>query len=158
MLFRSAQLFEAGLVRSAADLYTLRREDILKLEGFREQSTSRLLEGIQTSISIPFEAVLFAIGIRHVGKTVAEKLASHFKTMEALEAATVEQLLATPDVGEKIAESVHSFFLDAENRKEIERLKAAGLKMAIDEKETVMQGDSLTGKSFVVSEIGRAHV
>jgi len=147
------QLYEAGLVRSAADLYTLKREDILRLEGFREQSTSKLLDGIKASLETPFEAVLFAIGIRHVGKTVAEKLAAHFRTMEALERASVEDLLAAPDVGEKIAERVHAFMLDPDNQQEIERLKQAGLKMETGGSGVTPQSDLLAGQSFVVSGV-----
>lgn len=147
------QLYDAGMVRSAADLYDLKQADILKLEGFREQSTKKLLEGIQGSVRMPFEAVLFAIGIRHVGKTVAEKLARHFRSMEALEKATEEQLLEAPDVGEKIAESVHAYFSDKDNRRELERLKAAGLAMATEAQEMAPESDRLADLSFVVSGV-----
>jgi DNA ligase (NAD+) len=94
---------------------------------------------------------MFAIGIRYVGKTVAEKLARHFKSMANLEKATLEQLLEAPEVGQKIAESVREFFEDAENRKEIERLGRAGLNFVSDEKEPEKVSDALGGKSFVIS-------
>ena len=146
-----AQLFDMALIKSPADLYELRREDVLKLEGFKELSTKNLLEGIQNSKSTPFESVLFAIGIRYVGKTVAEKLARYFKNMESLSQATYEELLNTPEVGDKIAESVVKFFKDRGNLKEIERLKKAGLQFESSEKEPEKISDVLGGKSFVVS-------
>ncbi|MFM7195504.1 MAG: helix-hairpin-helix domain-containing protein, partial [Bacteroidota bacterium] len=148
-----AQLFDAGLVNNPADLYDLRQEDILKLEGFREVSARKLIDGIRGSLKAPFEAVLFAIGIRHVGKTVAEKLARHFRTMAALERATTEQLLSAPEVGEKIAESVHSYFLDKDNKTMLERLKAAGLSMATEAVEPKRESDRLANLSFVVSGV-----
>ena len=147
------QLFEAGLVNSPADLYDLRQEDILKLEGFREVSARKLIDGIRSSLKAPFESVLFAIGIRHVGKTIAEKLARHFRSMSALEQAGTEQLLAAPEVGEKIAASVHSYFRESDNRTMVERLKAAGLSMATAEVEPARESDRLANMSFVVSGV-----
>ena len=144
-------LHALGLVNSPADLYDLTREDVFKLEGFKETSTKNLLDGIEASKKAPFECVLFAIGIRYVGNTVAQKLARHFKTMDNLEKATLEQLLEAPEVGEKIAESVKEFFKDADNRKEITRLRKAGLNFVSDAKEPVKVSDSLDGKSFVIS-------
>ena len=145
------QLYEMGLVKSPADLYDLRREDVLKLEGFKDTSTKNLLDGIESSKKAPFAAVLFAIGIRYVGKTVAEKLARHFKSMDALKAATLEQLLEAPEVGEKIAQSVREFFDDKDNVREVERLRQAGLNFLSDEKEPEKLSDVLGGKSFVIS-------
>lgn len=145
------QLYELGLVKSPADLYDLRREDVLTLEGFKETSTKNLLEGIESSKKAPFAAVLFAIGIRYVGKTVAEKLARHFKSMDALKAASLEQLLEAPEVGEKIAQSVREFFDDNDNVREVERLQRAGLNFLSDEKEPEKLSDVLGGKSFVIS-------
>jgi DNA ligase (NAD+) len=100
---------------------------------------------------VPFASVLFAIGIRYVGKTVAEKLVRHFKTMDKLSAATYEELLEAPEVGEKIAESVVHFFRDTENQREVQRLKAAGLHFESDEKEPKKVSDALAEKSFVIS-------
>ena len=144
-------LYELGLVKSPADLYDLTKEDIFKLEGFKETSTKNLLDGIAKSKEAPFECVLFAIGIRYVGNTVAQKLARHFKSMDKLESATLEQLLEAPEVGEKIAESVKEFFEDASNRKEVERLRKAGLNFVSDAKEPEKVSDNLGGKSFVIS-------
>ncbi|MBS1557967.1 MAG: NAD-dependent DNA ligase LigA [Bacteroidetes bacterium] len=146
-----AQLYDLGLVKTPADLYDLKKEDILKLEGFKELSTQNLLQGIEASKSVPFEAVLFAIGIRFVGKTVAEKLARYFKSMENLSAASSEQLLETPEVGEKIAQSVFSFFQDKENQHEMARLKKAGLQFESSFKEPKKLSHILQGKSFVLS-------
>ena len=146
-----AQLFDLGLVKTPADLYDLKREDILKLEGFKELSTKNLLAGIEASKVTPFESVLFAIGIRFVGKTVAEKLARYFKTMDQLANATYEELLNAPEVGEKIAESVVVYFKERSNLKEIERLRKAGLQFESSLQEPERVSERLAGKSFVVS-------
>lgn len=146
-----AQLFDLGLVKSPADLFDLQHIDILKLEGFKELSTKNLLAGIENSKSTPFESVLFAIGIRYVGKTVAEKLARYFKTINDLGNATREELLKAPEVGDKIAESVVAFFQDSGNLKEINRLKKAGVQFESSAIEPEKVSDSLGGKSFVVS-------
>ncbi len=146
-----AQLYDLGLVKSPADLYDLRQDDILKLEGFKELSTKNLLAGIENSKSTPFESVLFAIGIRHVGKTVAEKLAHYFKTIDDLAQASLEELLKAPEVGEKIAQSVLAFFQDSGSVKEINRLKKAGVQFESSGREPEKVSDSLGGKSFVVS-------
>ncbi len=146
-----AQLFDLGLVKTPADLYDLEREDILKLEGFKELSTKNLLAGIEASKGTPFESVLFAIGIRFVGKTVAEKLARYFKTMDQLAGATYEELLNAPEVGEKIAESVVAYFKERSNLKEIERLRKAGLQFESSLLEPERVSERLAGKSFVVS-------
>jgi DNA ligase (NAD+) len=145
------QLFDLGMVKSPADLYDLSREDLLKLEGFKELSTSNLLKGIENSKTTPFESVLFAVGIRFVGKTVAEKLARYFKTMDNLAGASYEELLNAPEVGEKIAESVVAYFKNPSNLKEIKRLQKAGLQFESSLKEPEKISDRLSGKSFVVS-------
>ncbi len=92
------QMYKLGMVKSPADLYDLKAEDILRLEGFKDKSVKNLLDGIQTSKAIPFESVLFAIGIRYVGKTVAEKLARYFKSIDKIAQATQEELLAAPEI------------------------------------------------------------
>ena len=148
-----AQLHELGLVKSPADLYDLKREDVLKLDGFKELSTQNLLKGIEQSKNIPFESVLFAIGIRFVGKTVAEKLARHFKNIDTLAMASYEALVGAPEVGEKIAQSVVEFFKNAENKREIERLKNAGLQFESALKEAEKESDILGNKSFVISGV-----
>jgi DNA ligase (NAD+) len=147
------QLFELKLIKTPADLYDLTKEDLTKLDGFKELSINNLVAGIERSKQVPFEAVLFAIGIRYVGKTVAEKLAKHFKTMNALTAATYEALLTAPEVGEKIAQSVVSFFNNEENKKEIERLKNAGLQMESSQQEPEKLSNILDAKTFVISGV-----
>jgi DNA ligase (NAD+) len=146
-----AQLYDLGLVKTPADLYDLKKDDVMKLEGFKDLSTKNLLQGIEASKSVPFESVLFAIGIRFVGKTVAEKLARHFKTMDTLAEASYEQLLEAPEVGEKIAQSVFDFFKRKESQREITRLKKAGLQFESDFKEPEKVSNALDGKSFVIS-------
>jgi len=145
------QLYDLGLVRSPADLYDLKREDVLRLEGFKDKSAQNLLAGIEQSKAVPFESVMFAIGIRYVGKTVAEKLARYFKSIDKIAKATVEELLAAPEVGEKIAQSVHQFFQNPDNRREIERLGKAGVQLVSTAKEPEKVSDVLGNKSFVIS-------
>ncbi|MGE0589641.1 MAG: NAD-dependent DNA ligase LigA [Cyclobacteriaceae bacterium] len=147
------QLYNLDFVKSPADLYDLTKDDLAKLEGFKDLSIKNLLSGIEKSKEAPFEAVLFALGIRYVGKTVAEKLARHFKTMDALQNASYEQLLEAPEVGEKIAQSLVQFFADKGHRKEIERLSKAGLNFTVVEKETKKLSNSLDNKSFVISGV-----
>lgn len=147
------QLYQLGLVKSPADLYDLKREDILRLEGFKDKSVKNLLGGIETSKERPFENVLFAIGIRYVGKTVAEKLARYFNNIDQLQKASFEELMSAPEVGEKIARSVYEFFRKPENMEEIIRLKKAGLRFTSDEKEPEIESDVLAGKSFVLSGV-----
>jgi len=147
------QLYEQGLVKSPADLYDLTAENLLKLEGFKEKSAGNVLNGIEQSKASPFENVLFAIGIRYVGKTVAEKLARYFKTIDNLAGASYDDLLKAPEVGEKIAQSVKQFFDNPRNRQEIERLKRAGLQFEIKETAIKPESDVLANKSFVISGV-----
>jgi DNA ligase (NAD+) len=147
------QLFHLGLVKSPADLYDLRREDVMQLEGFKDKSIQNLLGGIENSKGRPFENVLFAIGIRYVGKTVAEKLARYFKNIDSLANASFDDLVGSPEVGEKIAKSVFEFFRKPENKVEIGRLKKSGLILQSDEKEPEKESDALEGKSFVISGV-----
>ena len=145
------QLFELGILKTPADLYDLTKADLLKLEKVKEKSAQNMLDGIEQSKAVPFESVLFAIGIRYVGKTVAEKLARHFKNIDAIMAASFDQLLEAPEIGEKIAQSVIEFSRMPVSKKEIERLKKAGLQFTVVEKEVVKDSDNLAGKSFVIS-------
>lgn len=147
------QLFDLGLIKSAADLYDLKKEDLLKLDKVKDKTAQNILNGIEASKSAPFEAVLFGIGIRYVGKTVAEKLARYFKTIDALAKASLEELMQAPEVGERIAQSVVNFFKSDDNRKEIERLRQAGLNFAVSEKETEKVSNKLDNKSFVISGV-----
>lgn len=145
------QLFDLGLVKTPADLYDLKKEDLLRLDKVKEKSAQNMLAGIEASKAAPFEAVLFAIGIRFVGKTVAEKLAGYFKTMDNLAKANYEQLLEAPEVGEKIAASVVHFFQSEENQREVQRMKAAGLKMESSEQQPTLLSNQLANHSFVIS-------
>lgn len=147
------QLYELGFVKSPADLYDLTKEHLLKLEKVKEKSAQNILDGISHSKNQPFESVLFGIGIRFVGKTVAEKLAKHFKTMHNLSHASYDQLLEAPEVGEKIAQSVVAYFKDADNLQEIERLTKAGLQFESTLKEAEKLSNILDNKSFVISGV-----
>ena len=146
-------LYENRLVKTPADLYKLTYEDIFALEGFKDLSTKNVLQGIEASKKVPFENVLFAIGIRYVGKTVAKKLARHFKTLERLEAASFEELIEVPEIGERIAHSVINFFGDTDNRDIVYELKEAGLQFEIVEEEDNKESNALEGKSFVISGV-----
>jgi DNA ligase (NAD+) len=145
------QLFDLGLVNSPADLYDLKKEDLLRLEKVKDKSAENMLAGIEASKNTPFQSVLFAVGIRFVGKTVAEKLAYYFKSMDKLAAASVEELLKAPEVGEKIAQSVVQFFNQPHHVNEIARLKKAGLQMESTSVEPELISQRLEGKSFVIS-------
>ncbi len=147
------QLFELGLVKSPADLYDLTKEDLLKLDKVKEKSAQNMLAGIEQSKAQPFEAVLFGIGIRYVGKTVAEKLVRHFKTIDHLANATLEELIAAPEVGERIAQSVFDFFRDNENITEVQRLKKSGLQFESSAKEPERVSEVFNNVSFVVSGV-----
>lgn len=147
------QLYQLKLVKSPADLYDLGPEDLMRLEGFKDKSIRNLLGGIESSKERPFENVLFAIGIRYVGKTVAEKLARYFRNIDRLAGASFEALTGAPEVGDKIARSLVDFFQNPENQREIARLKKAGLRFETDEEEPEKESDLLTGKSFVISGV-----
>lgn len=146
-------LFQKGLLRDVGDLYALQYEDVLSLEGFKELSTENLLKGIAESKNAPFENVLFALGIRFVGKTVAEKLAEYFKSMDALSKATYDELIEVPEIGERIANSLIEYFSESCNLELIDRLKQAGLKFELEEKDNMSLGDNLNGFTFVVSGV-----
>jgi DNA ligase (NAD+) len=146
-------LYEKGLVKNVGNLYDLTYEDVFELEGFKDLSTKNLLKGIEESKKIPFENILFGLGIRFVGKTVAEKLGAHFKNIENLSKATYEELIEVPEIGERIAQSVVEYFHDGDNIELIERLKSAGLQFEIHETEVEQKGDALSEKSLVVSGV-----
>ncbi len=146
-------LYNNGLVKNIADLYRLNEEDILKLEGFKELSTRNLLDGIENSKNRPFENVLFGLGIRYVGRTVAEKLAYHFKNIDQIKEATFERLIEAPEIGQKIAESILEFFSKIENVELIENLRKEGLNLQVEENKDDDSSKSLEGKGFVVSGV-----
>ena len=144
------QLYNRNLVHSPADLYSLQERDLLTLEGWKQRSARRFLQSLADSRKVPFERVLFAVGIRYVGETTARDLARHFGSMEALKAATREELLAVADVGTVIADSILAFFLSPENLRELDRLQQAGLQFSLDEGNRRLS-DSLEGKTLVIS-------
>jgi DNA ligase (NAD+) len=146
------QLWEAGLIENCASLYYLQAADLLPLERMAERSVSKLLDGLEVSKERQFERVLFALGIRHVGETVAKKLARHFGDIDALMQADADALVAVEEIGERIASSVIAFFADAENQAMVMRLRDAGLKFAV-ERDLSQVSDVLEGKSFVVSGV-----
>jgi DNA ligase (NAD+) len=148
-----ALLFNNGLVHNYADLYELTVEQILPLERMAQKSAENLVKGVENSKNIPFESVLFALGIRFVGETVAKKLAKHYKNIEALQQATLIDLILVDEIGERIAQSVIDFFENNENRIIIERLKSYGVQFEIVEKINPNATDKFLGKIFVVSGV-----
>jgi DNA ligase (NAD+) len=151
------QLFEAGLIHNAADLYDLKKEQLLPLERMAEKSVDNLLQGLERSKEIPFERVLYALGIRYVGETVAKKLAKHFINIDALTSADLDQLVSVDEIGERIAQSVIEYFEKEDNTNVVERLRSSGLHFAMDESQLVGSSDVLSGKTFVVSGVFSNH-
>lgn len=148
-----ALLVRENLIENYADLYELKKEQVLPLERMAEKSAENLIKGIEQSKEVPFERVLFALGIRYVGETVGKKLAKHYKNIEAIETASQEELVSVDEIGEKIAESVVDFFAVEENRIIVNRLKVHGLQLAISEEELAGQTDKLNGNTFVISGV-----
>ena len=148
-----ALLFTNGLVHNYADLYELSVAQIVPLERMAQKSAENLVNGVAESKNIPFERVLYALGIRFVGETVAKKLAKHYKTIDALAQATLMDLVLVDEIGERIAQSVIDFFENAENRLIIERLKEYGIQFEIVEKVNLNATEILVGKVFVVSGV-----
>jgi DNA ligase (NAD+) len=152
-------LMESGLLKDAADLYSLKPEQILGLEkvhtdeetgkarkvSFKEKTVENIINGVEASKKEPFEKVLFGIGIRFVGQTTAEKLADYFKTIDALSKASLEELLQVPDVGEKVAVSIIDYFKDTDNQNFTQRLKEAGLQLEAENKVKEVEGNALSG-------------
>ncbi len=143
-------LLEKGLIHDVADLYDLKKEDLIPLERLGEKSAENIIKSIEKSKNQPFEKVLYALGIRHVGETTAKKLARHFKSLDRLMQASKEELEKVGDIGEKIAESIQDFFKDPENMSIINRLKDKGLKFELTEEE-LPKSNKLQGKKFVIS-------
>lgn len=148
-----ALLFNAGLVSNYADLYELQKEQIIPLERMAEKSAENLVKGVQDSKNVPFERVLYALGIRYVGETVAKKLAKHYKNIDAIAKASLMDLVLVDEIGEKIAQSVVMFFENQENRLIIERLKNYGVQLEINAENDTSVSDKLKGKIFVVSGV-----
>jgi DNA ligase (NAD+) len=159
-------LYEKGLVKNAADLFDLKYEDLLGLEkiieagedgkskkiSFREKTVENILNGIKASTAVPFHRVLFALGIRHIGETVAKKLALHFGSIDNLMNATTAELIEIPDIGERIASSIENYFAKPEHLEMINRLRKAGLQFSVKQT-TTASALKLSGKSFVVSGV-----
>ena len=148
-----ALFYEHGLVNNVADLYHLTYDDIYALEGFKEVSTQNILDGIEASKQMPFANVLFALGIRYVGRTVAGKLAQHFGHIDLIAGATHEQLIEVPEIGDRIAQSVVTWFQDPDNRALVNQLREAGLQFASKSVEVDQESERLAGKSFVISGV-----
>ena len=146
-------LYKNGLIKDISDLYYLQYEDVLKLDRMAEKSARNLLEGIEASKAIPYARVLFALGIRYVGETVAKKLSSAFRTIDQLMEASTEDLLKVDEIGERIALSISEYFSIPEHRMMIERLKQAGLQFENTEKEKEKLSDILNGKIVVISGV-----
>lgn len=145
------QLYAREFVKTPSDLYSLQAGQLMRLDGWKERSVSRFLESVNASRSVPFERVLFAVGIRFVGETTAKDIARHFGSMDAIAAASLEDLLEVPEVGQVIAESVYAFFHDKDNVAEIEALRSAGLNMEIREEGQRVLSQALEGKAIVIS-------
>ena len=144
-------LYNAGLVKDAADLYTLKVPDLVRLERWAIKSAHNLLDSLAISKQVPFERVLYALGIRYVGETVAKRLANSFHSIEALRAASFEQLIAVDEIGDRIANSVRRYFADERNCHLVERLQEIGLQMNISEVQLSNRSEKLKGKTIVIS-------
>ena len=142
-------LYKNNLLVSVADFYNLKYDDLLRLDRMGEKSASNIIRGIQESKSISFERVLFALGIRYVGETVAKKLVSALRNINAIQSASMDKLLEIDEIGDKIAESIVSYFSNAENLQIIDALRSAGVQMTLAERENL--STRLSGKSFVIS-------
>lgn len=144
-------LFNVGLVKNIADLYDLRITDLLTLERWAEKSARNLMNSLRESKAVPFERVLYALGIRYVGETVAKRLASSFHSIDRLMEASFEQLVDVDEIGDRIAQSVVAYFSDAENRQIVERLRSHGLQMEVSEEVLANRSERLKGLTFVIS-------
>ena len=148
-----ALLVKEGLIHNYSDLYELTVEQVIPLERMAAKSAENLINGIEASKQIPFERVLFALGIRYVGETVAKKLAKHYKSIDALMFASTLDLVTVDEIGERIAESVVEFFSSEENKQSIERLRSFGVQLEISAEKLANQTDKLKGQTFVVSGV-----
>ncbi len=160
-------LIRNNLIRHYADLYKLKYEDLLGLEkvikdeitgkekkiSFREKTVNNILTAIETSKNVPFERVLYALGIRYLGETTAKILARHFYSLSNLENSTYEQLVEVPEIGERIAGSVVAFFNNEQNQRKLEELREAGIQTEIEKQETPTGAMPLEGKNIVVSGV-----
>jgi DNA ligase (NAD+) len=146
-------LFKEGLIKNYADLYLLTKEQIIPLERIAEKSAENLVKGVAESVKIPFERVLFALGIRFVGETVAKKLAKAYKNIDALMMATAEELIGVDEIGQRIAESVVSFFQNSINTDIIAKLREYGVQFEVSADKLLNQTDLFKGQTLVVSGV-----
>lgn len=153
----AVQLHESGLVHNIADIYSLTGNDLMRLEHFQRKASDRILSGIRKSLEVPFERVLFAIGIPYVGETTAKVLARNVHTIDRLMAMNAEELASIPEIGPKIAESIVGYFAAEGNREIIERLREAGVQLCLSEAELANRTDKLAGKKIVISGVFVKH-
>lgn len=153
----AVQLHESGLVHNIADIYSLTGNDLMRLEHFQRKASDRILSGIRKSLEVPFERVLFAIGIPYVGETTAKVLARNVHTIDRLMAMNAEELASIPEIGPKIAESIVGYFAAEGNREIIERLREAGVQLCLSETELANRTDKLAGKKIVISGVFAKH-
>lgn len=153
----AVQLHERGLVHNIADIYSLTGNDLMRLEHFQRKASDRILSGIRKSLEVPFERVLFAIGIPYVGETTAKVLARNVHTIDRLMAMNAEELASIPEIGPKIAESIVGYFAAEGNREIIERLREAGVQLCLSEAELANRTDKLAGKKIVISGVFAKH-
>lgn len=149
--------YQEGLIHDIADLYSLQTADICRLERMGEKSAENIIQGIERSKEIPYERVLFALGIRFVGETVAKKVAKAFRSIEALASANLDDLIHVDEIGEKIAGSIIQYFANEKNRILVERLRQSGLKLEADEEDLSGYSDKLKGMSIVISGVFARH-
>jgi len=151
------QLFNHGLLKDSADFYSITKEQLVKLERFADKSAENLINSIEASKNVPYERVLFALGIRYVGETVAKKLAQSFTSIDALAAATVDEMTSVEEIGGRIAESIRQYFGDEKNQQLIERLKMAGIRFQGERDQKRLVSNILSGMNFVISGTFQSH-
>ena len=151
------QFYQEGLIHTIADLYTLKAPDIARLERMGKKSALNIMEGIRASKEVPFERVLFALGIRFVGETTAKTLAKAFRSIDKLASASLDDLMQVDEIGARIAESIIRYFADKKNREQIERLREAGIQLEMEELDLSEYTDKLAGKSIVISGVFTHH-
>jgi DNA ligase (NAD+) len=150
-------LYNYGLVKSISDIYTLQSEDLMFLPRMGTKSADNIIAAVKESLNVPFERVLFALGIRYVGATVAKRLARAFRNIDALMDATIGQLVAVDEIGERIAAAVVAYFGDSQNRELVERLRDSGLSLELNEDASIERSDILKGQSIVISGVFSYH-
>ena len=151
------QFYQEGLIHTIADLYALKAPDIARLERMGKKSALNIMEGIRASKDVPFERVLFALGIRFVGETTAKTLAKAFRSIDKLASASLDDLMQVDEIGARIAESIIRYFADEKNREQIERLREAGVQLEMEELDLSEYTDKLAGKSIVISGVFTHH-